>query len=313
MLETLGLAGVPPTFFVATSFTRVPVLKYGTEEQIRRFVVPTVTGEDLPCMGMTEPDAGTNSFTMRTSARRDGDAWVIKGQKAFISGADRAARMLLVARTSPYDPQAPAQGMSLFVLDMDTPGITLTRQSIRAALPHHQSQVFFDDVRVPAEALIGEAGKGASYLFDALNPERIASAICSYSFGIFALEKGIAYAKERAPFGSPIGSYQGVAHPMARAKIKLEATRLMIYSAAEQFEAGLPAGQISNMAYYMSSDSAFEAVDAAVQAHGGYAFDEEFDLMNLYETIRLQKIAPINQQMILNYVSEKVLGLPKSY
>ncbi|RCX09679.1 acyl-CoA dehydrogenase family protein [Extensimonas vulgaris] len=313
--EALALAGVPTLFLVVTGLGRVPIVRNGTPEQIKKYVTPTCTGEKKMCFAITEPNAGTNSFAMTTLAQPNGKGgWTLNGQKVFISGARDADYMLVVARTTrAAEVKNRTEGMSLFVLDMKTPGIKLQQLNIQVETAERQYMVFFDNVELPADALIGEAGKGAKAMFEGLNSERLLAAGAALGLGDYALAKAVAYSKDRKPFGKPIGSYQALQHRMAMAKAQLEAARLMTYSAAERFDAGEDAGAHANMAKLLGSEAAVAAVEAALQTHGGYGFDRDYDVVTLWPMLRLLKIAPINNEMLLNYIGEHVLGLPKSY
>ncbi len=313
--EALALAGVPTLFLIVTGLARVPIVRHGTPEQIRKFVTPTCSGKTKMCFAITEPNAGTNSFAMSTlAARNDAGGWTLNGQKVFISGARDADHMLVVARTTKAsEVKQRTEGMSLFVLDMKTPGIKLTQLNIQVETAERQYMVFFDDVELPADALIGEAGKGAKLMFVGLNSERLLAAGAAIGLGDYALAKAVAYSKDRKPFGKPIGSYQALQHRMAQAKAQLEAARLMTYNAAERFDAGEDAGAHANMAKLLGSQAAVAAVDIALQTHGGYGFDRDYDIVTLWPMVRLMEIAPINNEMLLNYIGEHVLGLPKSY
>lgn len=313
--EALALAGVPTLFLVVTGLGRVPIVRNGTPEQIKKYVTPTCTGEKKMCFAITEPNAGTNSFAMTTLAQPNGKGgWTLNGQKVFISGARDADFMLVVARTTrAAEVKNRTEGMSLFVLDMKTPGIKLQQLNIQVETAERQYMVFFDNVELPADALIGEAGKGAKAMFEGLNSERLLAAGAALGLGDYALAKAVAYSKDRKPFGKPIGSYQALQHRMAMAKAQLEAARLMTYSAAERFDAGEDAGAHANMAKLLGSEAAVAAVEAALQTHGGYGFDRDYDVVTLWPMLRLLKIAPINNEMLLNYIGEHVLGLPKSY
>ena len=314
LAEALALGGVPTLFLVVTGLGRVPTVRHGTPEQIKKFVTPTCDGSVKLCFAITEPNAGTNSFNMSSLATRDGDEWVLNGQKVFISGARDADIMLVIARTQKAsEVKHRTEGMSLFVLDMKTPGITLQTLNIQVETAERQYMVFFDNVRLPADALIGEAGKGAKLMFEGLNSERLLAAAAALGIGEYALKKAVAYSLDRKPFGKPIGSYQALQHRMALAKAELEAARLMTYSAAERFDAGEDAGAHANMAKLLASRAAVSAVEAAIQTHGGYAFDRDYDIVTLWPMVRLMEIAPINNEMLLNYIGEHVLGLPKSY
>jgi acyl-CoA dehydrogenase len=312
--EALALGGVPTLFLVVTGLSRVPIIRHGTADQIAKFVTPTCDGSVKLCFAITEPDAGTNSFDMRTFARQDGDGWILNGQKVFISGARDADYMLVIARTTKAsEVKHRTQGMSLFVVDMKSPGIRLNLLNIQVETAERQYQVFFDDVRLPADALIGEADKGALLMFEGLNSERLLAASAALGMADFVLKKAVAYSLERKPFGKPIGSYQALQHRLALAKAELEAARLMTYNAAERFDKGEDAGAYANMAKLLASRAAAAAMDAAIQTHGGYAFDRDYDIITLWPMIRLMEIAPINNEMLLNYIGEHVLGLPKSY
>ena len=225
--EALALAGVPTLFLVVTGLGRVPIVRNGTPEQIKKYVTPTCTGEKKMCFAITEPNAGTNSFAMTTLAQPNGKGgWTLNGQKVFISGARDADFMLVVARTTrAAEVKNRTEGMSLFVLDMKTPGIKLQQLNIQVETAERQYMVFFDNVELPADALIGEAGKGAKAMFEGLNSERLLAAGAALGLGDYALAKAVAYSKDRKPFGKPIGSYQALQHRMAQAKAQIEAAR----------------------------------------------------------------------------------------
>jgi len=311
LAEALGRTGVPLTGYVVVPFfCRVPVMKVGTPQQIDAVVKPTLTGHASVAFAFTEPDTGTNSFAMRTRAYKTETGWRLDGQKTFISGADEAPMLLVAARTGSSEGRAQ---LTLFVIPTDTPGIAVIPQNITVNAPEKQCSVFFDDVGVPDSAVLGEPGQGAAYLFDGLNPERLVAAAGAIGLGEFVLEKGVRYASERRPFGTPIGSYQSVAHPMARAKVGLEAARLFAYRGAEIFDAGGDASHLSNMAKLTASESAWAAADSVIQAFGGAAFDVDNDVVWLLEPLRLTRIAPLNNEMILNSISSHLLGLPRSY
>jgi len=294
---------------VITLFADVPA---PTPAQITRFVTPTATGEGKMCFGVTEPNAGTNTFRLQTTATKNGSGWLVNGSKVFITGAKDSTSMLLIARTSAFDPAQPRGGLSLFILDTRTPGIEFQRLNIEV-LGESQYLVFFKDAALPADALIGQEGQGMKYLFDGLNTERLVLASMAVGLGNRALDKAVAYTRERAPFGRPIGSYQGLQHPMARAKTQLEAARLMMNEAARSFDRGEDAGPLANMAKLVASEACEQAVDIALQAHGGYGFDQDYDVITLWPFARLMRVAPVNNEMILNYIGEHVLGLPRSY
>ncbi|MFI6573174.1 acyl-CoA dehydrogenase family protein [Nocardia fluminea] len=306
VMEHLSRVGTPPMLYALTSFARQSILRNGTPEQIQQCVVPTLSGERMISFAVTEPDAGTNSFAMRTAVKPVDGGFVLNGQKTFISGADQSDVMLVAAKTD-------GNNISMFIVPTDTPGITMQPLNINWHAPERQFSVWFDNVALPAEALLGAQGHGSSGMFDSMNAERVVVAAWALGLGYHALERAVAYAKERAPWGAPIGSYQAVAHPLAKARAHLDAARGMVYRAATEFDAGRKAGAEANMAKYLASEAAGAAIDAAMQTHGGSAFDADTDVITLWPMIRLLRIAPVNNEMILNYVAERVLGLPRSY
>lgn len=313
-MEAISRAGTPIALYILTCFARETILRHGTPEQIRELVTPTVTGASRMCFAITEPDAGTNSFAMSTFAERtpDGD-YVLNGRKIFISAIDASDTVMVVVRTTrAADVADRRQGLSVFVVDVDTPGIEMHPIDIGIVMPDRQYSVFFTDVRVPAERRIGAEGEGFRSLFDALNSERLLAAAWALGVGDFALDKAVTYARERAPFGRPIGAYQGVQHPLARAKANLDAARLAMYTASQAFDSGVNAGYLANTAKYLASTAAVDACDAAIQTHGGYGFDNDVDVHTLWGIARLLKIAPVNNEIVLNYIGEHVLRLPRS-
>ncbi len=314
VMDEMSAVGVPPILYALTTFSREALIRNGSEQQIQAHVVPTLTGERKICFGVTEPDAGTNSFAMRTSARRSGDGYVINGQKAFITAADEADHMLLIARTAPRGERVGRRsGFSLFIVDTSLPGIELRRMDIAYHAPERQYEIFLSDLEVPGSALVGEQGRGFEYLFDSLNSERIMIAAWATGLGSYALDRGVQYAKQRAPFGTPIGSYQAVQHPLALAKAHLESARLMLFSAAAGYDEGRDVGAHANMAKLLASRAALAALEATIQAHGGHAFVNDSDVVTLWPMIRSMQVAPINNESLLNYIGEHVLGLPRSF
>ena len=313
LVERLCRSGLPSYNFLIANFARNVIIRHGSQDQICRFVPPTLTGRSSTCFALTEADAGTNTFALTTKAEQFSSGWRVNGQKIFISAAGEATQMLLVARTQPPDGLRSTAGLSLFIVDLPREGVSTEPLPIRATAPERQYSVFFDDVVLSPDALVGEEGRGVDYIFDGLNPERVLAAAMSIGLGHFVLEKGAQYSRTRAPFGQAIGTYQAVQHPLARAYIDLEAARLMTDLAAAQIERHENAGVASNAAKLLASEAAYAAYDATVQAHGGYAFDADSDLIDLYQTIRLLRIAPINNEMVLNYVAQKALKLPRGY
>ena len=285
--------------------------KFGTKAQRAQWLPRLASGEGKIVFAITEPDAGTNSHKISTTAVRDGSDWAITGQKYFISGVEQADAILVVARTGTAA-DGKAQ-MSLFLVDTDAPGLVAQQLPVDVAMPDKQFTLFFDGVRVPADRLVGTEGDGFRQVFHGLNPERITGAALCVGIGRFALDKAAKYAAERTIFKAPIGTYQGVSHPLAAAKIHVEAAALMTAKAAWQHDHGEPAGEASNMAKYLAAEAGIAAVDAAIQAHGGLGVATENGLIPLWGMARLLRIAPVNSEMILNYVAQHSLGLPRSY
>ncbi len=313
-MEAISRAGTPLALFILTVFARETVIRHGSPEQIRALVSPTVTGAQRMCFAVTEPSAGTNTFGIDTFATKTVDGhYLLNGQKIFISAIDASDTVMVITRTTRLaDVADKRQGLSVFVVDVRSAGIEMHPIDIGIVMPDRQYSVFFTDVHVPADRLIGDEGEGFRYLFDALNSERLLAAAWALGVGDYALAKAVEYARDRAPFGKPIGSYQGVQHPLSLAKVKLDAARLMMYTAARAFDSGVNAGYLANAAKLLASTAAVEACDAAIQTHGGYAFDNDVDVHTLWGIARLLKIAPVNNEVILNYIGEHVLRLPRS-
>jgi acyl-CoA dehydrogenase len=311
IIDELGKGGINQGVVIVPSFARRMVATWGTPEQAKRFIEPTLTGKSYTSFAFTEAGSGTNAFAMRTKAERDGSDWRINGEKTFITNASKASQMLLAARSG-TDTKGRAE-LSLFIVNLPNPAITMTPLNIRSGKPDVQCTVYFDDLRLPSDAVVGEVGKGARTMFSALNPERILIAASLVGLGMYALTKASDYVRVRAPFGAPIGSYQGVQHPLARAYMQLQAARTMAFEAAAANDRGEDPALASNTAKFLASEAAHAAIDAAVQVCGGYAFDWDSDIMWMYEPIRLRRVAPINNEMVMNFVAEKALGLPRSY
>ena len=288
------------------------LVRHGTEDQRERWLPGIAAGTTRVAFAITEPDAGTNSHEISTAARLSGDSYVLRGTKYYISGVEDAQAILVVARKREADG---ALGLPLLlIVDTDSPG--LERQPIPTAVrgADRQWQLYFDDVEVPADRLIGESEEvGLKAAFDGLNPERIMGASFSNGIGRRALELASAYARERVVWSQPIGAHQGLSHPLAQAKIELELARLMTQKAARLYDAGAPAGESSNMAKYAAAEAAIHCVDQAIQTHGGNGFALEYGLTDLYWGARVARTAPVSREMILNYVAEHSLGLPRSY
>ena len=260
---------------------------------------------------ITEPDAGSNTHRLATTGERDGDAWVLRGQKYYISGFDEAAAVLVVARTGAEDNGR--ERLSLFIVPTDAPGLSAVPLPVAAQIPEKQFTLFFDEVRLPAAALVGPEGGGFQQLFDGLNPERITGAAICLGIARYALDRGVEYARARQVWSVPIGAHQGVAHPLAKARIETSLAQLMTRQAAWAHDQGQPAGELSNMAKYAAAEAANAAVDAAIQTHGGNGMSVEFGLVPMWGLARTLRIAPVSREMILNYVAQHSLGLPRSY
>ena len=318
--EELAAQGCPLLMMVVSpAICGSVIARYGTPDQKQRWLPGICDGTSTMAFAITEPDAGTNSHNITTTARRDGDEWVLKGQKIYISGVDEAANVLVVARTEdPSTGSGQARSKDkpcLFVVPTDAAGVDYTVIPMEIVSPEKQFQVFIDDVRLPADALVGDEDGGLVQLFAGLNPERIMAASFSTGLARHALEKAAAYAKERTVFQAPIGSHQAIAHPLAMAHIETELARLMTQKAAALVDAGddLAAGEAANMAKYAAAEAAVHAVDAAVQTHGGNGITQEYGMAGMLVAARAGRIAPVSREMILNYVAMHSLGLPKSY
>jgi alkylation response protein AidB-like acyl-CoA dehydrogenase len=286
--------------------------RHGTEEQNERWLRGIAAGTTKLAFAITEPDAGTNSHNLRTEVRRDGDGYRLRGQKTFISGVEDADAVLVVARFRRDDGELGFP--CLCIVDVDAPGFTRDVIPMPFMGPDRQWTLFFEDVELDADRLVGGEEGGLAPVFDGLNPERIIVAALANGSGRLALERASEYARERAVWDAPIGSHQGVSHPLAKAKIELELARLMTEKAAVLFDAGAPgAGEASNMAKYAAAEAAVHCVDAAIQTHGGNGFTLEYGMSDLWWPVRLMRTAPVSAEMILNYVAQHSLGLPRSY
>jgi alkylation response protein AidB-like acyl-CoA dehydrogenase len=312
VLEETGAAGCPLLkLLVSPGIIGTILARHGTDDQKDRWLRGIADGSSKFSFALTEPNAGTNSHNLDTVAIRDGDSYVINGQKYYISGVDECDHILVVTRTGR---SASGRGkLSLLMVDPDSPG--LTRQPIDTALeePEKQFTLFFNDVRVPAENLVGEENEGLRVAFDGLNPERILSAAVSVGIARFAISKAAAYARDRVVWSTPIGAHQAIAHPLAEGKIKLDLAQLMMQRAAGLYDAGLDAGEASNVAKLAAAEAGVFCLDRAIQTHGGNGFSREYQLANYWFLARLQLVAPVSREMILNYVAEHVLKLPRSY
>jgi len=291
-----------------------PLVFHGTEEQKRRFLPEVVAGTLHVAFAVTEPDAGNDITHIKTAARRDGDDYVINGRKVFTTKAREAKRMLLLTRTTPFEKVSKkTDGMSLFFAELDPAAVEVRELHKLGRAAVDTNMLFIDGLRVPASDLVGGEGRGFHCLLDGLNPERILVAAEAIGIGRTAVARAVRYAKERIVFGRPIGQNQAIAHPLADAYSKLEAAEMLMLKAAWLFDHRKPCGPEANMAKLRAADAAFEACDRAVQTLGGYGYVREYDVERYFRECRLLKIAPVSQEMVLNSISEHVLGLPRSY
>jgi acyl-CoA dehydrogenase len=298
----------------AQLYTMGSLLRHGSEEQKRRYLPAIASGElRLQAFGVTEPTAGTDTTSIRTTAERTADGYVINGQKVFISRVQHSDLMLLLARTTPRDEAAKkSEGMSLFLIDLrEAEGVDL--RPIRTMVNHETNEVFFDDVRVPADSLIGEEGRGFRYVLDGMNAERILIASECIGDGRWFVERASRYASDRVVFGRPIGQNQGVQFPIARAHVNVEAADLMRWRACDLFDAGEPCGAEANMAKLLAADASWEAGNAALQTHGGYGFAAEYDIERKFRETRLYQVAPVSTNLILAHIGQHVLKMPRSF
>ncbi|MFK8848556.1 acyl-CoA dehydrogenase family protein [Streptomyces sp. Ac-502] len=316
VLEELGAAGCPLLMLVVSpAICGTVIARFGTEEQKRTWLPGLADGSRKMAFGITEPDAGSNSHRITTTARRDPDTgeWVLNGRKVFISGVDIADATLIVGRTE--DARTGKLKACLFIVPRDTPGFGRSRIAMELAAPEKQFELTLDDVRLPADALVGDEDAGLLQLFAGLNPERIMTAAFALGMGRYAVERAVDYARTRQVWKEPIGAHQAVAHPLAQVHIELELARLMMQKAAHLYDAGddIGAGEAANMAKYAAAEAAVRAVDQAVHTLGGNGLTHEYGLATLITAARVARIAPVSREMILNYVSHQSLGLPKSY
>lgn len=312
--EELHQAGVSMSSWQHLGTCLSAIIHHGTDEQRAEILPAAASGQIKISLCVTEPDAGTNTFRIRTRATEIDGGYRLNGHKLFIGGADIADYLLIVARDSGFEESADRRaGISLFLVDRRTAGISTER--IDMVNPDLVGRFFvhLDDVTVPLSSMIGPPGEGLKALFKNLNVERVHNAAQSIGLGNFVLQKTVDYVRDRVVFSDPIGAYQGVQHPLARARMGLDAARLMTYHAASQYDAGQSAAAEAVMAKTLASEAACAAADLAVQFHGGSAFDRTSDVFNLYSQIRVNRIVPLNNEMALNFIGERVLGLPKSY
>jgi alkylation response protein AidB-like acyl-CoA dehydrogenase len=310
--EEVAAAGCPMLLIlVSPAICATLLATYGTDAQKQRWLPAMATGESKMAFAITEPDAGSNSHRISTTAERDGEEWRLNGTKYYISGVDEAGAVIVVARTGTEEKGGAR--LSLFVVDTDAKGFEARNIPVEIAAPEKQFTLFFDDCVLEPDRLLGTEGEGLHQVFAGLNPERLMGAAVSCGIGRYALDRAAGYACERRVWDRPIGAHQGVAHPLAKAKIEVELARLMLSKAAWCYDAGIGAGEASNMAKYAAAEACLGALDQAIQTFGGNGLASEYGLADLWGTARLLRTAPVSREMILNFVAQHSLGLPKSY
>ncbi|MBJ3778000.1 acyl-CoA dehydrogenase family protein [Acuticoccus mangrovi] len=316
ILEEIHRSGCNAGACHAQMYTMGTVLRHGSEEQKRTYLPGIAEGTlKLQAFGVTEPTSGTDTLSLKTTAKRDGDRYIVNGQKIWTSRAEYSDLMLLLARTTPRDQVAKrTDGLSVFLLDLrELVGNGITIQPIRTMINHATTEVFFDNVEIPASALIGEEGKGFRYILSGMNAERILIAAECIGDAKWFLKKGSDYARERVVFGNPIGKNQGIQFPLAKAYAHMLAAEAIVYRAAAMYDGGKDPGVEANSAKMLAADASWEAAEACMQTHGGFAFAEEYDVERKFRETRLYQIAPISTNLVLAFIAERVLGLPKSY
>ena len=316
ILETINRMGCSAAAGHAQMYTMGTVLRHGSKEQKEHFLPKIATGElRLQAFGVTEPTTGSDTTQIKTRAEKQGNGYVVNGQKVWTSRAAHSDLMLLLARTTPADKVAKrTDGISTFLIDLreaQKMGCTIT--PIDAMINHNTTEVFFDNVPIPGDSLIGEEGKGFRYILDGMNAERCLTASESIGSGRYFVEKSVKYASERVVFGRPIGQNQGIQFPIARAYAEIEAAELMVRKATALFDAGKPCGGEANMARMLASEAAWNCAEACMSTHGGFAFAREYDIERKWRETRLARTAPISTNLILSYIGQHILGMPRSY
>jgi acyl-CoA dehydrogenase len=316
IMEEINRSGGNAGACHAQMYTMGTLMRHGSEEQKQKYLPGIADGSlRLQAFGVTEPNTGTDTTKLRTTAVRKGDKYIVNGQKVFISRVEHSDLMILLVRTTPLDQvEKRTQGISVLIVDLrEALGNGITVRPIRTMMNHATTELFIDDLEVPVENLIGEEGKGFYYILDGMNAERILIASECIGDGRWFIERATNYAKEREVFSRPIGQNQGVQFPISRAHINLEAADLMRYRACELFDSSQSCGAEANMAKLLAADASWEAANVALQTHGGFGFAEEYDIERKFRETRLYQVAPISTNLILSYVGEHVLGLPRSY
>ena len=313
VVEETAAQGCPMLTLVLGSICSPIIEQHGSDAMKQKWLPGIAKGTLNLAFAITEPDAGTNTHRVTTTAQKDGAGWRLSGTKYYTSALDESDAVVVVARSGSAD-AAGRQPLSLFLLAPDAPGLTMHPIPTALSVPEKQFTVFFDDVKLGPESLLGQEGQGLHHLFAGLNPERVCAASLNSGIARFAIEKGAQYARERVVWKTPIGAHQGIAHPLAKAYIAVQQARLLTARAAQLFDAGsADAGEAANMAKFAAADASLEALDEAIQIHGGNGFALEYGLADLWFTARLHKTAPVSREMILNFVAQHSLGLPKSY
>lgn len=313
VVEELAAQGMPLLIWVISPAICGNILSHHASEEMKQAWLPAIAdGTKKMAFGLTEPDAGSNSHNVKTTARRTGTSWSISGAKYYISAIDQCEAVLIVAKDAEHcTPDRSA--LSLFVVPTDSPGLTYQQIDTSIVSPDKQFSVFLDDVEIAEDALIGDAGNGLRQVFDGLNPERIlVGALCG-GIGRYAIDKASDYAKQRQVWSTPIGAHQGIAHPLAEAHIAVELSRMATVRSAELFDAGESAGEAANIAKFSASEAALKALDQAIQTHGGNGLSHEYGLSELWFVTRLMRTAPVSREMVLNFIAQTSLGLPRSY
>jgi acyl-CoA dehydrogenase len=316
ILEEVNRSGGNSAACHAQMYIMGTLLRHGSEEQKRRYLPKIASGElRLQSFAVTEPTTGSDTLKLKTAAVRHGDHYVVNGQKVWTSRVQHSDLLLLLARTTPLDKVTKrSDGLSVFIVDLrHAVGNGLTVRPIRNMMNHETNELFFDDFTVPAENLVGEEGRGFRYILDGMNAERILIAAECVGDGYWFIDRTTTYAKERVVFDRPIGKNQGIQFPIARAYVNVEAANLMRFRAASLFDAGEPCGAEANMAKLLAADASWEAANVAIQTHGGFGFAAEYDIERKFRETRLYQVAPISTNLILSYIAEHVLGLPRSY
>jgi alkylation response protein AidB-like acyl-CoA dehydrogenase len=317
MMQTIAESGAGMTGASAVHiniFGLEPVVKFGTEEQKERFLIPLIKGEERACFGVTEPNTGLDTLRLQSSATRDGDYYVLRGSKIWISTAQVAEKILILTRTTPLDKvKKPSQGLSLFYTDLDRTQVEVKEIPKMGRAAVDSNTLFFDGWQVPKEDMIGEENNGFKIIMQGMNAERILIGAEALGLAFAALRRAAIYASERAVFGRPIGQNQGIQHPLADSWMNLEAARLMICQAARLYDQGYASGEYANAAKYLAAEAAFRACERAVMTHGGMGYAKEYHVERYLREVFIPRIAPVSREMILNYIGERILGLPKSY